>query len=153
MQPSTMTTDEMQSLARRHAALEQERDLEPLLETLVADPVFEFHPPGGRLSGGDTLRRYYVAFLRDFMPLVEETHLIGEWAGPDACLHEYQVCVRADGVVEPHQLVGVIFGSGDRIGGERLYGSDRLIRLMLGSFQSELTPIEGRTPWGDASVG
>ena len=50
-------------------------------------------------------------------------------------------------------LVGVIFGSGDRIGGERLYGSDRLIRLMLGSFQSELTPIEGRTPWGDASVG
>jgi len=147
MKPSTMTTEQMRSITRLHAEIEQAGELEPLLETLVDEPVFEFHPPGGQLIGGDALRRYYVAFLRDFMPRVAETVLLGEWASPDACVHEYQLRLRIDGNLENHQVVGVIYGSGDRIGGERLYGSAKLSDLMLGESRSELVSIEGRSPW------
>lgn len=142
-----MTTEEMRAITRLHAELEQAGEYDPLIETLVDEPIFEFHPPGGQLIGGQTLRDYYVAFLRDFMPLVEETILIGEWAGPDACVHEYQLRLRIDGKLENHQLMGSIYGSGDRIGGERLYGSAGLMDRMLGDFKSQLVPIEGRTPW------
>jgi hypothetical protein len=147
MKPSTMTTDEMRAITRLHAELELNGDYEPLLETLVDEPIFEFHPPGAQLIGGDTLRRYYTAFLRDFMPLVEETVMIGEWADPTACVHEYQLRLRIDGKLENHHLMGTIYGSGDRIGGERLFGGPRLMDLMLGDFKSELVPIVGRTQW------
>ena len=76
MKPSTMTTKEMRDITRLHAELEQAGDYDPLLETLVDEPIFEFHPPGGQLIGGQTVRDYCVLFLRDFMPLVEETNLI-----------------------------------------------------------------------------
>jgi hypothetical protein len=147
MKPSTMTTEEMRSITRLHAELEQAGEYDPLIETLVDEPIFEFHPPGGQLTGGQMLRDYYVAFLRDFMPLCEETILIGEWASPQACVHEYQLRLRIDGKLENHQLMGSIYGSGDRIGGERLYGSAGLMDLMLGDFKSKLVPIEGPTQW------
>ncbi|MBW2426753.1 MAG: nuclear transport factor 2 family protein [Deltaproteobacteria bacterium] len=147
MKPSSMTTEQMRAIARLHAEVEQRGDLEPLLETLVDEPIFEFHPPGGQLIGGETLRRFYTAFLRDFMPLVAETVLLGEWADGDGCVHEYQIRLRIDGRLENHQLTGTIYGSGDRIGGERLYGSPKLLDLMLGDFKRELQPIEGRSQW------
>jgi len=147
MKPSTMTADEMAAITRLHAELEQRCEYDPLLETLVAEPIFEFHPPGGQLVGGECLRRYYVRFLEEFMPLVEETILIGEWANERACVHEYQLRLRVNGVIEDHQLMGSIYGSGDKIGGERLYGSSGLMDLMLGPFVDELVPIEGVTQW------
>ncbi len=147
MKPSTMNAEQMSAITRLHAELEQAGDYEPLLATLVDEPIFEFHPPGGQLIGGDTLRRYYVDFLANFMPLVEETILINEWSNSDACVHEYQLRLRIDGVLENHQLMGSIYGSGDKIGGERLYGSARLADLMLGKFKDELVPIEGPTQW------
>jgi hypothetical protein len=147
MKPSTMTTEEMRAITQLHAELELNGEYEPLIETLSEQPIFEYHPPGGQLIGGETLRRFYTAFLKNFMPLVEETILIGEWASPDACVHEYQLRLRIDGELENHQLMGTIYGSGDRIGGERLYGGGRLMDLMLGDFKSELVPIEGRTQW------
>ena len=147
MKPSEMNAQEMAAITRLHAELEQRCDYDPLLETLVEEPIFEFHPPGGQLIGGDCLRRYYVRFLEEFMPLVEETILIGEWATEQACVHEYQLRVRVNGAVENHQLMGSIYGSGKKIGGERLYGSAGLMDLMLGPFVEELTPINGVTQW------
>ena len=110
MQPSALSAAEVTALTRRHAELELAGDYEPLLATLVDEPVFEFHPPGGQLIGGDTLRRYYTRFLAEFMPLVEETILIGEWANDAACVHEYQLRLRVDGKLENHQLVGSVYG-------------------------------------------
>ena len=43
--------------------------------------------------------------------------------------------------------MGSIYASGDRLGGERLYGSARLMDLMLGPFMEELVPIEAATQW------
>jgi hypothetical protein len=147
MKPSSLTADEVAALTRRHAELELAGDYDPLLATLVDEPVFEFHPPGGQLIGGETLRRYYTRFLAEFMPRVEETILIGEWSTSTACVHEYQLVLRVDGKLERHQLMGSIYASGDRLGGERLYGSAGLMDLMLGPFVDELVPITGRTQW------
>ena len=147
MKPSNLTADEVTALTRLHAELELAGDYEPLLATLVDEPVFEFHPPGGQLIGGDTLRRYYTRFLAEFMPLVEDTILIGEWATAAACVHEYQLILRVDGKLEHHQLIGSIYASGDKLGGERLYGSAPLMDYMLGPFADELVPIESRTQW------
>ena len=147
MKPSALSASQVAALTRRHAELEQAGDYEPLLATLVDEPIFEFHPPGGQLMGGETLRRYYTRFLAEFMPLVEETVLIGEWESPAACVHEYQLRLRIDGALENHQLMGAIYASGDLLGGERLYGSARLMDLMLGPFAKELVPIEGRSRW------
>ena len=147
MKPSTMTKGEMAAITRLHAELEQNGDYDPLIATLVDEPIFEFHPPGGQLIGGDTLRRYYVRFLEEFMPLVEETHLMGEWSNDSACINEYQLRLRIDGALENHQLIGSIYGSGDKIGGERLYGSAPLMDHMLGPLAKELVPIEGVTLW------
>ena len=147
MKPSALTAPQVAALTRRHAELELEGDYEPLLATLVDEPIFEFHPPGGQLCGGETLRRYYTRFLAEFMPLVEETVFINEWSNDAACVHEYQLRLRIDGVLENHQLMGSIYASGDRLGGERLYGSARLMDLMLGPFVDELVPIEGRSQW------
>ena len=147
MKPSSLSAEQVAALTRRHAELELAGDYEPLLATLVAEPIFEFHPPGGQLVGGETLRRYYTRFLAEFMPLVEETLLIGEWATELACVHEYQLGLRIDGKLERHQLMGSIYASGDRLGGERLYGSSRLMDLMLGPFVDELVPIEAPTRW------
>ncbi len=151
MKPSSMSAAQMAAITRLHAELEISRDFEPLLATVVDEPIFEFHPPGGQLIGGATLRRYYTRFLSEFMPQVEETHLIGEWASEKACVHEYQLRLRIDGRLENHQLMGAIYGSGDKIGGERLYGSARLMELMLGPFEQELVPIEGVTRWAEPS--
>ena len=144
MEPSTMTADEMREITRLHATLEQQGDYDPLLATLVDEPIFEFHPPGGQLRGGQTLRDYYVRFLRDFMPLVEETILIGEWPAPRRAFtstagHE-SMTAR-----EP-STHGSIYGSGKPIGGERLYGSAGLMDLCWRT-KEQLVPIDGPTPW------
>ena len=55
-----------------------------------------------------------------------------------------------DGAAVDVQLLVVetqVLTDGERLGGERLYGSARLMDLMLGPFAAELVPIEGRTQW------
>ncbi len=145
MKPSSLSAKQMAEIAQLHGELEERCELEPLMDTLVAEPVFEFHPPGAALVGGDTLRRYYTQFLERFMPLVDEVHMIGECGDAHASVREYQIRLRVDGRIEDHQLVAVMFGSGSLLGGERLYGSERLLRLMLGDMESELEPIRGVT--------
>jgi hypothetical protein len=145
MKPSNLSAKQVEAIAMRHAELEAECDFEPLMETLIDEPVFEFHPPGGALIGGHTLRRYYRRFLDEFMPLVEGTAMLGATCNEDAAVHEYQLRLRVDGELQYHQVVAVLYASGDRLGGERLYGSEPLLRLMLGPMIDELVPIDGPT--------
>ncbi len=152
LKPGSMTAAQMSAITQLHAQLEQEGKYEPLLETVCEDPIYEFHPPGGRLCGLDVIRDYYTRFLDEFMPLVEEVHFIGEWTTPEACVHEYQLGLRIDGEIEYHQVMGAIYGSGDRIGGERLYGTEKLMDLMLGPFKSQLTPIEEPSFFATATI-
>jgi hypothetical protein len=114
------------------------------MATMIAEPVFEFHPPGARLVGGARIRRHYEQFLKRFMPLVEGTTSLGEWVNESASVQEYVIHMRVDGRREDHGVVAVLYASGDRLGGERLYGSERLLRLMLGPMESELEPLATR---------
>jgi len=138
MQPSRLTADQVLEIARAHSQAEERRELEPLMATMIPEPVFEFHPPGGRLVGGARIRRHYEQFLARFMALVEGTTLLGEWVDESGSVQEYLIHLRIDGKLESHGVVAVLYASGDRLGGERLYGSQRLLRLMLGPMEAEL---------------
>jgi hypothetical protein len=141
MLPSRLTANQVLEVARAHSAAEERCELEPLMATMIAEPVFEFHPPGGKLVGGARIRRHYERFLKEFMPLVEGTTLLGEWFNETASVAEYQIHMRIDGKLETHGVVAVLYASGDRLGGERLYGSRRLLERMLGPLAAELEPL------------
>jgi hypothetical protein len=140
--PSELSAGEVLSLAREHAECEQTGELERLMRTMVEEPLFEFHPPGRCLRGGARIRRHYEQFLARFMPRVEAAELRGEWFNETATVHEYVLRLRIDGALEPEGVTAVLYASGKRLGGERIYGSERLIRLMLGeSGWADLAPL------------
>ena len=143
MKPSELTTEQAAELAHEHAEAEMNPDLEKLMATMVAEPVFEFHPPGGSLRGGEQIRRHYTQMLVKFMPLVESTQLLGEWGDENATVQEYTLTLRGDGgELESQRVVAVLYMSGKRMGGERIYGSEKVIRMMLGELYGELQAID-----------
>jgi hypothetical protein len=136
------TADDMYELGTRHARLETERQLDPLMQTLIENPVYEFHPIGLRMSGGDRVRRYYAQFFTSFMESIAGYKLLGEWVSEHSVVQEYDIEVELDGVRESHRVIGILFAEGELLGGERVYGSERVVRLMLGGLFEELEPIE-----------
>ena len=135
--------DRVLELGREHARIETEGDLAGTMATLVADPVYEFQPVGGLLRGRQAVERYYRHLMEHFLPRVEGADVVDEWWNERALIQEYDARVRVDGALELHRLVGVLVIGEDELLGERIYGSDRALRLMLGdALFDELTPIE-----------
>ena len=128
----------MAELGTRHSTLEARGELEPLLETLVDDPVYEFHPIGLCMRGGDLVRRFYTQFCERFLPLRHSFTLVAEWVSETSVAQEYDVSLRVDGRVETHRVLGVLYASGGLLAGERVYASERFIRLMTGDLFDEL---------------
>ncbi len=138
--------DDMLELGHRHARLEAERKLDPLIETMVESPSYEFHPLGLGMSGGDRVRRYYAQFFEDFMEKIVGYVLLDEWASESAVVQEYDITLAIDGASETHRVVGILFAErtpDERtlLGGERIYASERCVRLMAGPLYDELTPL------------
>jgi hypothetical protein len=142
---SNWTTLDMLKLGQRHADLEARRELEPLLETLVSEPRYEFHPLGLGLNGGERVRGYYAQFFAGFMQTIVDAVLIDEWANERAVVQEYDIRVERDGSQETHRVVGVLFAEdspeGMRLGGERVYASERCVRQMAGDLFGALEPL------------
>lgn len=142
---SDWNAEKMYELGTRHARLEAERKLDELMDTLVPDPVYEYHPLGLRMSGGDRVRRYYAQFIDDFMQKVQGFVLLSEWSNAQSVCQEYDITLLVDGQFETHRTVGILYadpaGSG-LLGGERIYGSERLVRLMAGPIFDELEHLE-----------
>ena len=134
----------MLALARLHARLETERKLDPLMDTLIEEPEYEFYPLNLRMRGGDLCRRYYQQFFDDFMQKIAGYAMRDEWASESSVAQEYDIALRIDGVVETHRVLGVLFvdRNGARLGGERIYGSERVIQLMAGSVIDEFEPFD-----------
>ena len=128
------TADDMRELGHRHAALESEDigSLEPLLATLVDDPLYEFHPCGRVLRGAALARRYYAYFYEHFQPMRAGFAFIEEWASADSLAQEYDVSLRVDGGVETHRVLGILVRGDHRLAGERIFASDRFFRLLMG---------------------
>jgi len=139
--PSDWSIEKMAELGARHAALEAEGALDPLLDTLAPDPVYEFHPVGLRMRGDALVRRFYEQFCERFLPLRAGFTLVGEWVNETSVAQEYDVSLRVDGSVETHRVLGILHARGDRLGGERVYASERFIRLMTGALFDELEPL------------
>ena len=146
----------MAALGALHAGLEARGELEPLLATLAPDPVYEFHPIRLRMRGDALVRRFYEQFCARFLSLRESYALVAEWVTEQSVAQEYDIALRVDGGVERFRVLGILYAEGDskvarsepqaaksiRSGGERVYASERFIRLMTGELFSELEPIE-----------
>ena len=125
-----------------HARVETEGDLAATMATLADDPVYEFHPVGRVLRGREGVERYYVYLMKHFLPNVESAEVIDEWCNETALNQEYDVRVRVDGKIERHRVTGILVVGDERLTGERIYGSERVLRLMLGEeLFDELEPL------------
>ncbi|MBW2291875.1 MAG: hypothetical protein JRG89_00815 [Deltaproteobacteria bacterium] len=133
--------EKMLALARLHAQLETECKLDPLMDTLIEEPEYEFYPLNLRMRGGDLCRRYYQQFFDDFMQKISGYTLCDEWVSETSVAQEYDISLRIDGAIETHRVLGILFVDGTRLGGERIYGSERVIRLMAGSVIGEFEPF------------
>ena len=134
----------MIELGHRHAALEAEKKLEPLMETMVDEPVYEFHPLGRMMRGGERVRRYYTQFIANFMQTIVGYELLDEWANEHSVVQEYDITVDVGDGPETHRVVGVLFADAANpalLGGERIYGGERICRMMLGELFDELEAL------------
>ncbi|HKA13532.1 MAG TPA: hypothetical protein VKH41_00825 [Myxococcota bacterium] len=136
------TVEKMAALGSLHAELEGRGELAPLLATLARDPVYEFHPIGLRMHGDDRVRRFYAHFCEHFLPLRYSYALVAEWVDAGSVAQEYEIALRVDGAIERFRVLGILYARGEKLGGERVYASERFIRLMTGPLFDELEPLE-----------
>lgn len=139
---SIWSVEDMYRLGTRHAQLEARRDLEGTMSTLVTEPEYEFWPVGLRMSGGANVRRYYEHLFAHFVPATRSYRLISEWASESSVAQEYAIHVETAGKIEVHRVVGILYAEGSLLGGERVYASERCMRLMVGDLFDELSPLD-----------
>jgi hypothetical protein len=144
----TATHDELVAVAHAHAAAEAVGDLDTVFATLEAEPRYEFQPVGLEFRGMETTRRYYEHFFATFGACVAGSELRTEAVADDGVVQEYTIWTStgADGGLERHEVVGILTFGEDRLSGERVYASERLLRLMLGPVYDLCTPIEVGEP-------
>ncbi len=121
-------------IGKRHSQAEEVRDLAATIATVIEDPVYEFQPMGLVMRGRDKVEAYYRHLFESFNPSVESAELISFLANSDSVAEEYQMGVRVDGVLEQIRVLGIMLISADEdlLTGERIWGSERAIRLMMG---------------------
>ena len=142
------TREELVAVAHAHAAAEAVGDLDTVFATLEDDPLYELQPVGLVFRGIDAVRRYYDYFFSTFQPLVAGFALRGEAEMAEGVVQEYTIWTTTgpEGALERHEVVGILTFGVERLSGERVYGSERLLRLMFGPVYEECTPIEVGEP-------
>jgi hypothetical protein len=135
------TLEKMYELGTRHARIEAEKDLDALMATMIEEPVYEFYPIGKTLRGAENVRRYYRQFMDVFMNTIVDYRLVEEWCNTTSVCQEYDIVVEIDGVRETHRTLGILYATGELLGGERIYGSERMIRQFAGDMYDALEPL------------
>jgi len=136
------THAELVAIARTHAEAEGRNDLATTLATLEPEPVYELQPVGRVMRGMDAARRYYAYFFASFRPLVRGFELRGEWVNDEGVGQEYLLTLRTrDGGSERHHVIGILTFGREALSGERLYASERLLRLMFGPAYELTEPL------------
>ena len=137
-----LTQDEFVAIATAHALAEGSGDMANTMGTLEADPVYELQPMGLQLVGREQAERYYHWFFAHFQPRVAGYELRAEWANTQGLAQEYVIWVRADdGTVERFDILGILTFGTTALSGERVWGSERLLRMMFGPLYDEAEPI------------
>ncbi len=135
----------MIELAHAHAAAEGSGDVEMTLKTLEPEPVYELQPEGRVLRGMDAVRRYYKHFFKNFQPLVEGYEMRSEWMTDEGLGQEYIIHLRLpNGQREDHAIIGILLFGKNKLAGERLWASERLLRLMMGPVYESARPIQAQ---------
>jgi hypothetical protein len=136
-----LNRDEMIALARRHASSERNGDMATTLATLEPDPLYELEPVGRVLHGMDAARRYYEHFFGTFWSFVEASERRAEWVTDEGMGLENVLRLRLpDGSRERHPVIGILVFGKTALAGERVWGSERLLRLMFGPVYDSSLP-------------
>jgi hypothetical protein len=78
-------------------------------------------------------RRYYEHFFARFRPLVRSFTLRDEWVTDGGMGQEYVITlVTPERGEESHHVIGILTFGQEALSGERVYASERLLRLMFG---------------------
>ena len=127
------TREELVAIALAHARSETGNDVDLTLSTLEPDPVYELQPVGRVMRGMPAARRYYEHFFAGFRPLVRGVELRNEWVTDEGVGQEYVLTLAApEGGEERHHVIGILTFGTEALSGERVYASERLLRLMFG---------------------
>jgi hypothetical protein len=132
----------MLELGTLHARLEAEGKLDLVMDTLVEDPIYDFWPVGLRMRGREKVRRYYEHLIGPFYAAQKSYRLIEEWLSERSLAQEYEMVVELDHGVEAHHVIGILFAKDGLLGGERIWGSEAILRKMVGPVWDELEKIE-----------
>jgi hypothetical protein len=88
-------------------------------------------------------RVFYEHFFASFQPLIEGYELRSEFAGEEGVAQEYVIALRfPDGHRERHPVLGILTFGREALSGERVWASERLLRLMFGPAFERATPIQ-----------
>jgi len=137
-----MDLERLIALARKHAEAEGGGDMEGTLGTLQRDPVYELQPVGLAFRGMAGARVFYEHFFASFQPLIAGYELRSEFVSEEGVAQEYVIALRfPDGRRERHPVLGILTFGSEALSGERVWGSERLLRLMFGPAYEQATPI------------
>jgi hypothetical protein len=107
--------------------------MEATMATLDDNPRYELLPTGIAFTGRDAARTYYDHFFSTFQPTAVGGELRAEYVSDEGLAQEYVITVRGpDGVKEHFPIVSVLTFGQALLSGERVYGEDRLLRLLFG---------------------
>ena len=137
-----MNKDQLLALASERVQAVTRGDLDAIMATLSPEPIFDLYPLGLRLSGYQNVRRYYEWTIHHFNTRVTPT-LVGAYVAETDIAWEFDLLYRPQqGPSELFRVLAVVPAAGDRLAGERLFGSERCLRLMLGEEAwGKLVPI------------
>ncbi len=139
------THAELVAIARAHAEAEGRNDMATTLATLEPDPVYELQPVGRVFRGMDAARAYYDHFFTNFRPLVRGFELRAEWVTEDSVGQEYRIDLATpDRGDESHFVIGILTFGENALSGERVYASERLLRVMFGPAYERSEPLVKR---------
>jgi hypothetical protein len=121
------------AVAKRHAQAEAEGDLATALATLEGEPIYELATLGISFRGQAAARTYYEHFFGTFQPWIAGFELVNQWLTDEGVGEEYWLEVAPPGQPrERHRIIGILVFGASKLAGERLYASERLLRMMLG---------------------
>ena len=138
----TIALEKGLALARAHAAAERNGDMDATLATLEADPLYELFPVGLGFRGMAATRVYYDHFFGTFRALSRGAEMHSEWVNERGVAQEYTLRVEhPNGAEERHRVVAIFTFGETALAGERVYGSERLLRLLFGPAFDLATPL------------
>lgn len=123
----------MKILVQKHMSLEEKRDLEGVLETLVEEPVYEIYPERLKLQGKKNVKLFYREHFDSFFPLIESSKLINEWWGSESAGFEYDLFLKAPYAEKAWRIFVVLTAKNNLLLGERFYISKELAQIFSGT--------------------